>query len=61
MFGCVIQLLLADHAHNDAIPLKWPTETARAVALGHVDDVTEARSLEQTHQGRGLCARGSYF
>ena len=61
MIGCVIQPLLSDHARDGATPSKWPTEMARAVALGHVNDVAEARTLEQTHQGRGLRAGGSYF
>ena len=33
----------------------------RAIAVGHVDSVAQARTLEQTHQVRGLCARGSQF
>ena len=58
MFGCVIQPLLADHARDGATSSKWPTETVRAVAVGHVDGVAQAQTLEQTHQGRGLRAGG---
>ena len=51
--GCVIQPLLADHARDGATPSKWPTETARAVAVGHVNGVAQAQTLEQMHRGKG--------
>ena len=56
-----MQPLLADHARDGATPSKWPTETARAVAVGHVNGVAQAQTLEQMHRGKGLRAGGSYF
>ena len=61
MFGYVIQPLLADHARDGATLLKWPIEMSCTVAVGHLDGVAQAQTLEQIHQGRGLCAEGSYF
>ena len=43
------------------MPSKWPTETARAAAVGHVDGVVQARTPEKMHRGKGLRAGGSYF
>ena len=56
-----MQPLLADHARDGATPSKSPTETARGVTVDHRDGVAQARTLEQTHQGRGLRAGGRYF
>ena len=58
MFSSVVGLLQGDHACAAATPSKFPAETALTVALGHRDGVTQARILDQMHQGKGLCADG---
>ena len=58
MCGWLIQSLLANHAPGGATPLKWPTETARGVAVGHADGVAEAESLESKHTKKEAFALG---
>ena len=49
IFGCVLQALLAEHAHSSATPPKWPTETALAIAVGHCNSVAQTLTLKQMH------------
>ena len=49
IFGCIIQPLLAGHAHTGAVQSKWPTETTLAVVEGNHSDVAQALTLEQMH------------
>ena len=39
-------LFLGNHACAGATPSKWPTETAFAVAVGHLDAVAQAFYLK---------------
>ena len=54
IFKKVPGLLRGNNARADATPLPWPTETAFVIAVDHHDDVTQAFTLKQMHQVKGL-------
>ena len=61
IFISVVGLLLGNHTHAGPMPSKWPTETALVVAVGPLDGVVQAQTLEQIHQRKGLCADRFYL
>ena len=48
-FSKFLGLLPGDHAHAGATPSKWPTETALAVAVGHLNGVAQTSALKYMH------------
>ena len=60
VFGYTVQHLLDDHTRIGATPSSWPTETSFIIAVGHHNDVMQAFTLDQLHQGKGLRAGGVY-
>ena len=58
IFGKVLGLLLGNHARASTTPLKWPTETVLAVAVGHCNGVIQTSTLKQMHCGKGLRTDG---
>ena len=57
----IVCLQLGNHACDGVTPLPWPTETAFGVIVGRCDGVLQAFTLNQMHQGKGLCAGGVYL